>query len=248
LGDINEVDLEEFWKKETGNMSDQSEKSAIYNILAFAFEGRKTANKVVKEIKRSGALDGYDIVAQAVVEQTKKGKVKVHEPGRGGVGAAVGAAGGGLLALIGGPVGLLAMAAAGGVVGGVAGHYLGRPISKGDLKELGEKLPSDSSAFLLLLEDEYSESVIDSMAGYNANVVTLTIGSELSGQIASYTEGAVSDPEGDVIAGARPVTADAESNVAGVADVVAVDAEGHGVEVVEAVATEGDEESESAES
>ena len=101
--------------------------SAVYNILAFAFEGQDTASQIVKEIKSSGALDGYDIDAQAVVEQTDKGKVKIHEPGRGGVGAAVGVVGGGLLALIGGPVGVLAMAAAGGVVGGVAGHYLRPP-------------------------------------------------------------------------------------------------------------------------
>jgi uncharacterized membrane protein len=168
----------------------------------------------VKEIKHSGALDGYDIVAQAVVEQTDKGKVRVHEPGRGGVGAAIGAAGGGLLALIGGPVGLLAMAAAGGVVGGVAGHYLGKPISKGDLKELGEKLPPDSSAFLLLLEDTYSEGVVDSLKGYNANVVTLTVGDELSGQIASYVAGAATDDQGNVVAGAGGVAADAAGDVA----------------------------------
>ena len=74
-------------------MSDQSESSTVYNILAFAFEGQHTAKKIVKEIKSSGALKGYDIVAQAVVEKTDKGKVKVHEPGRGGVGAAVGRSG-----------------------------------------------------------------------------------------------------------------------------------------------------------
>jgi len=203
-----------FQIKEIGKMSDQSESSAVYNILAFAFGGQHTASQIVKEVKSSGALDGYAIVAQAVVEQTDKGKVKVHEPGRGGVGAAVGVVGGGLLALIGGPVGVLAMAAAGGVVGGVAGHYLGRPISKGDLKELGEQLPPDSSAFLLLLEDVYSEAVVDSMAGYSANVVTLTVGSELSGEIASYSQGAVSDAEGNVVAGASAVAADAEGNVA----------------------------------
>jgi uncharacterized membrane protein len=212
----------DFPEKEIGEMSDQSESSAVYNVLAFAFEGQHTANQIVKDIKSSGALEGYDIVAQAVVEQTDKGKVKVHEPGRGGVGAAVGAAGGGLLALIGGPVGVLAWVAAGGVVGGVAGHYLGRPISKGELKELGEQLTPDSSAFLLLLEDVYSEDVIDSMAGYTANVVTLTVGSELSGQIASYTEGTVSDPAGDVVAGASYVAADAEGDVVAGAEVATV--------------------------
>ena len=209
-------------------MSDQSEESSVYNILAFAFEGQHTAKKIVKEIKSSGALEGYDIVAQAVVEKTDKGKVKVHEPGRGGVGAVVGATGGGLLALIGGPVGVLVWAAAGGVVGGVAGHYLGRPIDKGKLEELGEALTPDSSAFLLLLEDVYSEGVVDSMAGYNANVVTLTVGSELSGQIASYTEGAVSDPEGNVVAGASYVAADAAGDVVAGSEVVVAPADDDG--------------------
>ena len=209
-------------------MSDKSESSAVYNILAFAFEGQHTAKKIVKEVKSSGALKGYIIIAQAVVEKTDKGKVKVHEPGRGGVGAAVGAVGGGLLALIGGPVGVLVWAAAGGVIGGVAGHYLGMPIDKGELEELGEALIPDSSAFLLLLEDVYSEGVVDSMAGYNANVVTMTVGSELSGQIASYTEGTVSDPEGNVVAGASVVAADAEGDVVTGSEVVVVPADDDG--------------------
>ena len=149
-----------------------------------------------------------------------QGQSKLHEPGHGSVGAAVGAVSGGLLGLIGGLVGVLAMAAVGGVVGGVAGHYLGRPINKGDLKELGEKLTPDSSAFLLLLEDIYSEDVVESMAGYNANVVTLTAGSELSGQLATYSEGSVSDAAGDVVAVAGGVVADAEGNVVA-GDVVA---------------------------
>jgi uncharacterized membrane protein len=202
-------------------MSDQSESSAVYNILAFTFDGQDTAGQIVKEIKSSGALDGYEIDAQAVVEQTAKGKVKIHEPGRGGVGAAVGVVGGGLLALIGGPFGLLAMAAAGGVVGGVAGHYLGRPIKKGDLKEIGEAMSPDSSAFLLLLEDSQSEGVVDSMSGYNANVVTLTVGDELSGQIASYTEGAATDAAGDVVAAAGGAAADAAGDVVAGGEVAA---------------------------
>jgi uncharacterized membrane protein len=207
-------------------MSDKSESSAVYNILAFTFDGQDTAGQVVKEIKSSGTLDGYDIVAQAVVEQTPKGKVKVHEPGRGGVGAAVGAAGGGLLALIGGPVGVLAWAAAGGVVGGVAGHYLGRPLSKGDLKEIGEAMSPDSSAFLLLLEDTQSEGVVDSMSGYNADVVTLTVGDELSGQIATYTEGAATDASGDVVAAAGGAAADASGDVVAGGEVAAAAGDG----------------------
>jgi uncharacterized membrane protein len=172
-------------------MSKSKESSAVFNIVAFNFAGKDTAKQTVKDIKKSGALEGQSIVAEAIVEQDEKGKVHIHEPGLGGVGTAVGAAGGGLLGLIGGPAGLLAWTVGGAVVGGVAGKYLGRPFSKGDIKEIGEAMSPDTSAFLLLVEDTDSESVIDSMKDYNANVVTLTVGDELSGQIAQYTAGAV---------------------------------------------------------
>ncbi len=205
-------------------MSNGSNDSAVYNILAFTFDGQKTANQTVKDIKSSGVLQGYDIVAQAVVEQDAKGKVHIHEPGHGGVGAVIGAVGGGLLALIGGPVGVLAMAVGGGVVGGVAGHYLGRPISKGDLKEIGEALSPDSSAFLLLLEDTYSEGVIDGMSGYNANVVTLTVGDDLSGEIQSYVAGQATDAAGDEVDVAAGVAADSAGDVAAAGAVAASDA------------------------
>lgn len=192
-------------------MSKQDTSSAVYNILAFRFSGQKGASDAMKQIKSSGALDGYKISAECIVEQDAKGKVHMHETGRGGVGTAVGAGGGALLGLIGGPAGLLAWTVAGGVIGGVAGHYLGRAISKGDVKEIGEALTPDSSALLVLLEDKESEKVVKSMAGYSANVVTLTVGDELSGQIASYVAGAASDPAGDVVAGAGGVSASAGS-------------------------------------
>lgn len=202
-------------------MSDSNDNAAVYNILAFSFEGEKTAGEKMKDVKSSGALDGYKIDAQAVVEQDPKGKVHIHEPGKGGVGTTVGAVTGGLLGLIGGPVGVLAWAVGGAVVGGVAGHYMGRPISKGDLEEIGEALIPDSSAMLLLLEDTQTEGVVNSMSGYNAKVVTLTVGDELSGQIAQYQEGAASDPTGDVVAAETASVADADGDVASASDVAA---------------------------
>ena len=72
----------------------KKERSAIFNIIAFTFEGQDTADDVVKQIKKSGALDGQMIVAEVVVEQDEKGKVHVHEPGHGTLGTVVGAVGG----------------------------------------------------------------------------------------------------------------------------------------------------------
>jgi uncharacterized membrane protein len=194
-------------EREIQKMSNK-DSSAVYNILAFTFDGKDDASETVKQIKKSGALEGQAIVAEAIVEQDEKGKVHIHEPGRGGLGAGIGAVGGGLLGLIGGPAGLLAWTVGGAVVGGVAGKYLGRPFSKGDLKEIGEAMSPDSSAFLLLIEDIESEAVVNSMKGYNANVVTLTVGDELSGQIAAYVAGEATDDQGNVVAGAGGVAAD----------------------------------------
>ena len=188
---------------------EKKEKSAVYNIVAFNFAGKDTAKETVKEIKKSGALDGQLVVAEVVVEQNEKGKVHFHEPGHGTMGGVVGAVGGGLLGLIGGPAGLLAWTVGGAVVGGAAGKYLGRPFSKGDIKEIGAAMSPDTSAFLLLVEDINSEVVVDSLKGYNANVVTLTVGDELSGQIAAAVAGEATDDEGNVVAGAAGAEADA---------------------------------------
>ena len=137
------------------------------------------------------------------------------------MGAVLGGAGVGLLSLIGGPAGLLAWTVGGAVVGGAAGKYLGRPFSKGDLKEIGEAMGPDTSAFLLLVEDVASEVAVDSLKGYNANVITLTVGDDLSGQIASYVAGAATDDQGNVVAGAGGVAADSEGDVAAVGAVAA---------------------------
>ena len=201
-------------------MGDQDTSSAVYNIVAFVFDGQDTAKETLKEAKSAGALDGYEIVAECIVDQNEYGKVHIHEPGHGVVGAVVGGTVGGLLGLIGGPAGVLAMAATGAAVGGVAGH-LTRVVPKEDLEVIGEALAPDSSAMLLLLEDVYSEAAVDSMSGYNANVVTLTVGDELSGEIAQYAAGAVTDGEGNVVAGESAVAADADGDVVAAADVAA---------------------------
>jgi uncharacterized membrane protein len=202
-------------------MSDKKEKSAVFNILAFNFDGEKTAEETVKQIKKSGALDGQLIVTEAIVSVNEKGKTHIHEPGHGTMGAVLGGAGVGLLSLIGGPAGLLAWTVGGAVVGGAAGKYLGRPFSKGDLKEIGEAMQPDTSAFLLLVEDVASESVVDSMKEYNANVVTLTVGDDLSGQIASFVAGEATDDQGNVVAGGGGVAADDEGDVAAAGGIVA---------------------------
>ncbi len=162
--------------------------SLIYNILVFSFTDTHTADEVVNELKASQKLGGYKVAAEAVVIREVDGSIHVHEPGEGGKGAAIGAAVGGAIGLLGGPVGVLWLAAAGGALGGVAGHFAGRSIPPDDLKKIGEQLQPNSSAFLALVEDTDAEAVVNSMSGIQANVVTVTLGDELSGTIAQSVE------------------------------------------------------------
>lgn len=118
------------------------------------------------------------------MERDASGEVAVHESGRGGLGTAIGAAGGGVLGLLGGPIGLFWMLMGGGVAGGLIGHFAGRAIPAGELRKVGDSLPSDSSAIMLLLEDTEVEKAIKSMAGVEADVLTIDLGDELSGVVA----------------------------------------------------------------
>jgi uncharacterized membrane protein len=161
----------------------QPGKATVYTIALFSFEGEKTAARIVSEMMEEQKFSGYRIVAEAVVEQNAAGKLHIHEPGRGGVGGSIGAVAGGIVGLFIGPVAVLALAITGGAAGGIAGHFAGRSIPTEDLKKLGEALHPNSSAFVVLIEDTEAEAVIGAMQGYNANVVTVAVGDELSGEI-----------------------------------------------------------------
>jgi len=200
----------------------QQDANAVYNIVAFVFADPKKAQAVSKELKSSAKAAGYKVIANAAVEVDENGKAHIHEAGHGAWGTVLGFAGTGALAALGGPVGVLAWAVAGGVVGGFAGKYGGRAIPKADLEELGAQMQPNTSAILAMVEDKDAEALIDSMTGYKAKVVTLTVGDELSGEIAQTVAGEVSisapaaaaapaqapDPHGDFAAGQRTSTVD----------------------------------------
>jgi uncharacterized membrane protein len=194
--------------KEDQSLTTKQGSGKVYHIVMFSFADTRSADEAVKEIKAEQKTEGYKVVAEAVVIREADGSVHIHEPGRGGVGGTIGAVAGGLLGLLGGPVGVLALAAAGGVAGGVAGHFIGRSIPAEDLKKAGESLPPNTSAFMVLVEDIESETLIRDLAIPNANVVTLTVGDELSGVIVSAI-----DAEAGVAAsaGAQPAIAGTSS-------------------------------------
>ncbi len=161
----------------------EASNNSVYNIVAFVFNDKNRALEVSQQIAAAAKPAGYQIIANAVVEVDSNGKPHVHEAGQGGKGTFAGAITGGLLSLIGGPGGLLVYAIAGGVIGGLIGKHKGRAIPTEDMKQLAEGMLPDTSAILAIVRDKQTEALIDDMKGYQANIITMTLADEVSGEI-----------------------------------------------------------------
>jgi len=164
-------------------MTEQAHNSTPYTLLAFCFPDRSRAGEVLKELNAAKTLEADHVVASALVEVDEHGKTHVHQHGRGGVGAATGIVAGEALALLGGPIGLIALAVAGGVIGGAAGHFVDQAFSKEDLAKLKAQMPPNSSAILTMAKEAETDKLTAALQPYQAAVVTLVLGDEAAGAI-----------------------------------------------------------------
>jgi len=138
-----------------------------------------------------------------MVEVDDKGKAHVRQSGHGGVGAAAGAGVGAVLGLIGGPAGLLVWTLGSALVGGLAGKHLGQQFDADQLKALAVNMAPNTSAILVVIEDQYAEEAAKALGEYDAKVVTVTLGDQLSGEMASFATVDLGEDAGDATAPAR---------------------------------------------
>jgi uncharacterized membrane protein len=162
------------------------ENPQAYHIVAYEFAGRKRAKEVVDLIRKGGRQNDYKVPAWAVVEVDDNGKAHVSQSGHGGVGTAVGTGVGALLGLVGGPAGLLVWALGGALIGGLAGKYMGHHFDTDQLKALTVSMGPNTSAIIVVVEDKMVEGMEKALDEYGAQVVTVTLGSQISGEMASY--------------------------------------------------------------
>lgn len=153
---------------------------SAYHLVMLSFDGMQTAAKVLHKLKAEKALAGCEIEAQALVSRDGSGAVHYHEAGAAGVGAAFGAATAGMLGLVGGPVVLLLMLVAGGLIGGVAGHFMGQVLPPEDLRTVAETLPPGSSAYLAVVDTAHAGCVADTFAAEGARVLASPLDLDLS--------------------------------------------------------------------
>lgn len=169
------------------------ENPQAYHIVAYEFDGRKRAKEVVDLVRKGGRANDYKVPAWAVVEVDDNGKAHVKQSGHGGVGTAVGTGVGALLGLVGGPAGLLVWTLGGALVGGVAGKYMGHHFDTTQLKALTVDMGPNTSAIIIIVEDKQLESAEKGLDEYGAKVVTVTMGSQLSGEMATYAAVSLGD-------------------------------------------------------
>ncbi len=166
------------------------EKTQVYHVVAYEFEGRDRALQVAELVRKGGRGGDYKVAAWAVVEVDDRGKAHVRQSGHGGKGTAIGVGTGALLGLIGGPAGLLVWTLGGALIGGLAGKYMGHEFDADTLKALTVDMGPNTSAILVVIEDKAVQDAATELGQYGAKVVTLTLGSQLSGELATF--GAVS--------------------------------------------------------
>jgi uncharacterized membrane protein len=169
------------------------ENPQAYHIVAYEFEGRKRAKEVVDLVRKGGRANDYKVPAWAVVEVDDNGKAHVKQSGHGGVGTAVGTGVGALLGLVGGPAGLLVWTLGGALVGGVAGKYMGHHFDTDQLKALTVGMGPNTSAIIIIVEDKQLEGAEKGLDEYGAKVVTVTMGSQLSGEMSTYAAVSLGD-------------------------------------------------------
>jgi uncharacterized membrane protein len=117
----------------------------------------------------------------AVVRKGMDGKITSREPGdiSGRGGAVAGAVVGGVLTLVGGPLGLVAAAAVGGAAGGVVGHAVDRGIPDRYVRDLGRALRPGTSALVVLVTQDGEAALLDKLAPLDGRVLRLALTDEM---------------------------------------------------------------------
>jgi uncharacterized membrane protein len=104
-----------------------------------------------------------------MINKDENGKVHVHKHEKATQHGAWGGVAVGALVGVLFPPAVLGAAAVGGVVGGLGGHFR-RGLSRGDVKELGEKLLDGEAALVVIGESKVGEQLDKALAGADKSI------------------------------------------------------------------------------
>lgn len=146
------------------------------NLVAIAYDDLGQAQKVMGTV--GGLVKEHSLTLEdaVIVEHRENGKMKLHQPSLGGIGAASGALWGGLIGLIFFmPLVGMAIGGAAGAAGGAMSDY---GIDDKFMNELGEKLPQGGAAVFVLVKEATADKVVPEIAQYGGHVIQSSLSTE----------------------------------------------------------------------
>lgn len=154
---------------------------APVQIIVAAFNDPNRAAEIMDEIKQGKKEGLIGIIDAAVVVKDADGKLKVKDAKRRSTkGLVTGGVVGGVLGLLAGPVGLLAIG--GGAIGALAGKVSGSAL-KAEMKDIGEALTPNSSAIVAIIEHTWVTQMEEMLAAEGARVVMDSIKADIAEQL-----------------------------------------------------------------
>ncbi len=152
-------------------------------IIVAAFNTPEGAGEVMADIKQGKKEGLIGIVDAAVVVKDADGNLKVKDAKRRSTkGMITGGVVGGVLGLLAGPVGLLALG--GGAIGVLAGKMSGSAL-KAEMKDIGSALTPNSSAIVAIIEHTWVAQVEALLAAEGARVVMDSLKADIADQLSA---------------------------------------------------------------
>jgi uncharacterized membrane protein len=154
-------------------------------LLVACFAGAKRASKVRGQIGKAIRTDGSRILDEVVLSVGAAGQARVYDPRRTAVGTLTSALTWGVFGLVaGGLEGLGVWAVLGAICGGGYAYLTEHLLTKEELKQIGGRLPANSSAVAVFVQGPDPERVLASVSHLQATTASVAgISPDLSAEV-----------------------------------------------------------------
>lgn len=144
---------------------------ANYDLIMGVFDAEDAASSAYKELHKAEKKKLVDTENVIVVYKEDEGKVHIKETaekvaGEAGMGALIG----GALGILAGPLGVVTFGALGAALAGLAAKLDDVAFDDAAIERIGEALQPGNSAIITILEDQYSERLVEELENRGARV------------------------------------------------------------------------------
>lgn len=159
-------------------------KESPYELILAVYDDESHASDAFQALKSAEKDKVIDLENVVVIHKEEEGKIHIKETaesisGEVGIGALVG----GALGLLAGPVGVITLAGAGAIIGGLSAKLDDVGFDDTRLKRLGEALQPGESAVLAVVEIKAKNDIVTKLESLGAKVATESLPEDVGKEI-----------------------------------------------------------------